>query len=186
VLNNIFSTSQRIDRLRKLQEAHSLPQLSTMCDVDVRVGSTCKVMKLSIVNYPTFRANFQTLDTPNVLSAISADEWFLIIEMKAITDYLARQALVEVQRDAMVSSYLPVYRRAALDKLAATHMCCFDLEGARHDRTNERTLERVKRSIDTFSDAGRTCTGRLKAQLEEIFPITDAATLVPLLCDPRT
>lgn len=157
-----------------------------MCDIDVRVGSTYKVMKRSIVNYPAFRAYFQTLDKPNVFSDISLGEWGLIVELEAVTDYLSRLALVEVQREAMVSSYLPVFRRAVMDKLSASSLSCYDLDGARDARTNERTLKRTKRSVDNFSDAGKRCISRLKAQMQERFPIAEAATLMPLFCDPRT
>jgi len=137
-LNNFFSTSQRIHRLQSLQSAHGFPRLAAMTDVDVRVGSTCKVMKRSIVNYPALNAFFQNVDRPNVFSVISSSEWALIVEIEAATDYIARLALVEVQKESMVASYLPVFRRSALNVINS----CHDVLRAR--RCARRTHQRAK------------------------------------------
>jgi len=185
-LNNFFSTSQHIHRLQSLQSAHGLPRFAAMTDVDVRVASTCKVMKRSIVNYPALNAFFQNVDRPNAFSAISSSEWALIVEIEAATDYIARLALVEVQKESMVASYLPVFRRSALNVLNSSAMMCYELEGARDEHTNERNLKRVKRDCSSFSDPGRRCITRLQEQLIERFSIIDEDTLISLFCDPRT
>uniref|UniRef100_H3H8J3 Uncharacterized protein n=1 Tax=Phytophthora ramorum TaxID=164328 RepID=H3H8J3_PHYRM len=61
-LNNFFASSkspERIARLRDVQKFHKLPQLAALIDIDVRVASTIKLFRRSIINYPAFQAFFQ-------------------------------------------------------------------------------------------------------------------------------
>jgi hypothetical protein len=50
-LNNYFCTPKRREKLARIQDAHALPLLSPLLDVDVRVASACRLMRRSILNY---------------------------------------------------------------------------------------------------------------------------------------
>ncbi|KAL3658150.1 hypothetical protein V7S43_016781 [Phytophthora oleae] len=58
-LNNFFASSRSaeiIARLKQVQKFHQLHELAAMVDIDVRVASTIKLFRGSIVNYAAFQA----------------------------------------------------------------------------------------------------------------------------------
>jgi hypothetical protein len=186
-LNNFFNSPQRVDRLRKLQDSLCLPTLKTVVDVDVRVASTCNLMKRSLVNYPAYKAYFRkhAPDT-NSFTSISVSDWQLVVEMEAVTDHLARLALVEVQKECTVSSYLLVFRKVALQRVRATQFQCCDIENERDPTMTDGNLPRTAIERDQFSAPGQTCLRRLDAQIRQRFPPLSEDVVLPLLLDPRT
>ncbi|KAL3662524.1 hypothetical protein V7S43_012379 [Phytophthora oleae] len=58
-LNNVFASSrspERIAKLKEVQTFYKFPQLAAMIDIDVRVASTVKLFRRSIINHPAFNA----------------------------------------------------------------------------------------------------------------------------------
>ncbi|KAL3659236.1 hypothetical protein V7S43_015814 [Phytophthora oleae] len=90
-LNNIFASSRSPERIAKLKEAqtfYNFFQLGAMVDIDVRIASTVKLFRRSIVNYPAFNAYFQRADLTKsekaVFTSITMAEWELVVQLEAV------------------------------------------------------------------------------------------------------
>ncbi|KAL3666654.1 hypothetical protein V7S43_008284 [Phytophthora oleae] len=110
-LNNVFASSrspERIAKLKEVQTFYKFPQLAAMVDIDVRVASTVKLFRRSIVNYPAFNAFFQRADLTKsekaVFTSITMAEWELVVQLEAVVQRIADLALVESQSATMLSS----------------------------------------------------------------------------------
>lgn len=186
-LNNHFKSPQRPDRLKELQAKLGYPSLRPIVDVDMHVASSCLLMKRSIVNYAAFKTYFRKhTEGRDVFAAISVQEWGLVVELEAITEYLAKLALLEVQHEAVVSSYLLVFRKMSLARLQSASFDCYMLDAERDPDTNEASMPRTRTPIEQFSQGGLTCIRRLQVQILSRFPALSRDVAMPLLLDPRT
>eukprot|EP00644_Phytophthora_capsici_P002823 jgi/Phyca11/124945/e_gw1.55.260.1 len=132
-----------------------------------RVAYTCKLIRRSVVNHAAFEAYFQsTKESTSVWSALSADDWVLATEMEAVTHFIANLALVEVQSENLVSSYMVVFRRLAEKKLKSFKFDTMVIEAPRAKDGNEASHRRVVRKLDQFTEAGKTCLRRTLLQLQ--------------------
>jgi hypothetical protein len=186
-LNNYFKNLMQRNALRKIQEALSLPDLDPLTDMDVRVAYTCKLIRRSVVNYAAFDAYFQsTKDSASVWSALTASDWMLAVEMEAVSHFIADLALVEVQSADLVSSYMVVFRRLAENKLKSFKFDAMAVEAPQSRDGNEASHRRVVRTLDQFSEAGKTCLKRTLLQLQARFPKVTKEAMACVLLDPRT
>ncbi|KAL3666680.1 hypothetical protein V7S43_008309 [Phytophthora oleae] len=102
-LNNFFSSSrssERIARRKQVQTFHRLPELAAVVDIDVRVASTIKLFRRSIVNYAAFQPYFQ--------NASESDA-----QLEAVLHRIAELALVESQSATILPSTMYVLLRVA-------------------------------------------------------------------------
>ncbi|KAG1697093.1 hypothetical protein DVH05_017479 [Phytophthora capsici] len=186
-LNNHFRSPKQRNALKKIQEALSYPELDPMTDKDVRVAYTCKLIRRSVVNHAAFEAYFQsTKESTSVWSALSEDDWVLATEMEAVTHFIANLALVEVQSENLVSSYMVVFRRLAEKKLKSFKFDTMVIEAPRAKDGNEASHRRVVRKLDQFTEDGKTCLRRTLLQLQSRFPKVTKEAMVCILLDPRT
>lgn len=185
VLNNYFGTPKRIDHLKKIQQAHGLPCVLPLVDVDVRVASTCRLMRRSIVNYTAFKMYFIDQRKCNAFTAISETEWAFVSEMEAATQHLAQLALAEVQSQSLLASYMLVFRTTAEAYLKSRMFRCLKLEPPDQDDDVE-TDGRDDKLLENFTAAGQTCVSRCLAQVRNRFPTLSVNEAVALLLDPRT
>jgi hypothetical protein len=96
-LNNLFCTPKLMSQLVRIQDAHDLPRVSPLFDIDVRVASTCRLMRRSFMNCTAMEFYFMEESKANVFTALTSNDWTLAREMEAITRHLAQLALSEVQ-----------------------------------------------------------------------------------------
>eukprot|EP00644_Phytophthora_capsici_P013868 jgi/Phyca11/120167/e_gw1.40.370.1 len=156
-------------------------------DQDVRVAYTCKLIRRSVVNYAAFDAYFQsTKDSTSSWSAMTSKDWLLAVEMEAATNLIANLALVEVQSENLVSSYMVVFRRLAENKLKAFKFEIMAIEAPGAKDANEASHRRVPRTRDQLSDAGKTCLRRTLLQLQARIPKVTTESMACVLLDPRT
>ncbi|KAG6949998.1 hypothetical protein JG688_00014379, partial [Phytophthora aleatoria] len=84
------------------------PELAAIVDLGVRVASTIKLFRRSIINYRAFKAFFQNTDVSEsekmVFNCITDAEWVLVVQLEAVMQRLAGLALVESQSTTMISS----------------------------------------------------------------------------------
>lgn len=184
-LNNHFSTRERLSKLANVQIERRLPQLRPVVDVDVRVASTCKLMRRSMLNFHAYRAFFASAAPGNEFTAISAVEWALISELEGITHPLSNLVLTEVQKQLMVASYMVYFRQTAEAKLSGNIFMCHDYQWPSYG-TTDATITRETRQADGFSDPAKRCIQRTLAQLRDRFPAPDVDAAMALLLDPRT
>jgi len=185
-LNNYFSTPKHLDQLRKIQEAHGLPSVLPLVDIDVRVASTCRLMRRSVVNYTAMKLCFLDQRRSSVFSCIGAEEWALVSEMEGITQHLAQLALAEVQSQALLASYMLVFRTTADVYLKARSFRCLMIEPPEPGDDDEQTDGRESRLVEKFTKAGQACVARCAAQVRSRFPPLTVNEAVALLLDPRT
>ncbi|ETO59338.1 hypothetical protein F444_22296 [Phytophthora nicotianae P1976] len=168
-------------------EALSYPELDPMVDKDVRVAYTCKLIRRSMVNYAAFEAYFQsTKDSSSVWSNLSPDDWTLATEMVAVTHFIANLALIETQSENLVSSYMVVFRRLAEKKLKSFKFDAMVVEAPRAKDANEASHCRAVKTLDQFSEAGKTSLRRTLLQLQARFPKVTKEAMACILLDPRT
>jgi hypothetical protein len=184
-LNNHFSTGERRTKLAKVQQAHCYPTARPLIDVDVRVASSCRLMRRSLLNFAAYRAYFAASDS-RAFDNITIDEWKLAAEMEAITSFISELALVEVQKSGLVASYVAVFRKMAEDGLtgASFKVCCVGEPPT--ERTTDDTQPRRVVLRSDLSRLGMVCVARTLAQLEERFPPLSPEMVMILLLDPRT
>ncbi|KAG2875306.1 hypothetical protein PC116_g10480 [Phytophthora cactorum] len=173
--------------LRKIQEALSYPALEPMTDRAVLCAYTCKLIRRSVVNYAACEAYFQsTKDSTSAWKALTASDWMLAVKMEAVTSCVAKLALSEAQSENLVSSYMVVFRRPAENKLKAFKFEAMAIEPPRAKDANEASRRRVTRTLDQFSDPGKTCLKRTLLQLQARFPKVTKEAKTCILLDPRT
>ncbi|KAE9092206.1 hypothetical protein PF006_g24753 [Phytophthora fragariae] len=109
-----------------------------------------------------------------------------ILEMEAVTNFVASLALVETQSENLVSSYMVVFRRLAENKLKSFKFEAMAIEPPRSKYANEESHRRFVRTQEQLSQGAKTCLRRTLLQLQARFPkvMKEAITCVPL--DPRT
>ncbi|KAG1686410.1 hypothetical protein DVH05_006612 [Phytophthora capsici] len=152
-----------------------------MTDQDVRVAYTCKLIRRSVVNYSAFEVYFQsTKDVKSVWTSLTAKDWTLAVEMEAVTNFIAELALVEVQSENLVSSYMVVFRRLAEKKLKSYKFDAMAIEAPGSKDANEDSHRHQ------FSAAGKTCLKRTLLQLQARFPTVIKEAMACVLLDPRT
>ncbi|KAI9994682.1 hypothetical protein PInf_011508 [Phytophthora infestans] len=148
--NNYFNSPQRVERLTKLQQFYSLPELSPIVDCDTRY------------------------DDPQVFANLSEDEWEVLVEMEAITGFLADLARIEVQRSNQVASELIALLKAAFDRLST-------------DKRTKTPFPAVKFvCLSALSTNAKVCVRRIKSEVAKRLPTLTAESVVILLLDPRT
>ncbi|EEY56115.1 uncharacterized protein PITG_08893 [Phytophthora infestans T30-4] len=183
-LNNHFRSPKQRSALKKIPETLSYPELE---DQDVHVAYTCKLIRRSVVNYAAFDAYLQsTKESTSSWSALTAKDWMLAVEMEAATNFIANLALVEVQSENLVSSYMVVFRWLAANKLKAFKFEAMTFEAPGAKDASEASRRRVTRTRDQFSDAGKTCLRRARMQLQARFPNVTTESMACVLLDPRT
>ncbi|KAG2783688.1 hypothetical protein PC129_g16379 [Phytophthora cactorum] len=106
--------------------------------------------------------------------------------MEAVTSCVAKLALSEAQSENLVSSYMVVFRRPAENKLKAFKFEAMAIEPPRAKDANEASRRRVTRTLDQFSDPGKTCLKRTLLQLQARFPKVTKEAKTCILLDPRT
>ncbi|KAG1708730.1 hypothetical protein DVH05_022355 [Phytophthora capsici] len=190
-LNNFFSSSrssERIARLKQVQIFHRLPELATLVDVDVRVASTVKLFRRSIINYPAFQAFFQNASSSDaaVFNCISQSEWELAIQLEAIIYRVAELALVESQSATMLSSTMYVLLRVASTRMNSYKFLAYNLNGARNGDTNEKNFPRVELKLTEMTELAQRCIKRTLHQIRERIEKPSTAVAMSLLLDPRT
>lgn len=184
-LNNFFSNGERRSKLAKIQEGHCYPTTKPMVDVDVRVASSCRLLRRSILNFAAFRAYFSGSES-NAFDCITTDEWKLAAEMEAITNFISELALVETQKAGLVASYVAVFRKMAEDGLNGSTFKVCRLGEPPNERTTDDTQPRQIVPRSEISSLGMACVARTLAQLQERFPPLSAELVMLLLLDPRT
>lgn len=157
-----------------------------MTDNEVRVASTCKLIRRSIVNYAAFDCYFQsTKDPTDVWSAFTETAWMLAAEMEAITNFIANLALVEAQSENLVSFYMVVFHRFAENKIKSFKFDTMVIEAP-------QSIEEINDSSQTAEDAGKfsyvgkICLRRTLLQLQERFPKVTREAMACVLLNPRT
>uniref|UniRef100_H3GMY1 Uncharacterized protein n=1 Tax=Phytophthora ramorum TaxID=164328 RepID=H3GMY1_PHYRM len=192
-LNNFFASSkspERIARLRDVQNFHKLPQLAALIDIDVRVASTIKLFRRSIINYPAFQAFFQNAnvakDQKNVFTCITCAEWELVAQMEAVMQRIAELALVESQSATMLSSTMYVLLRVASARMNSFKFSSYCLNGARDTDTNEMNFPRAPVTLPDLSQLTQRCIKRTLHQIAERLPLPSVPMGMALLLDPRT
>ncbi|KAI9980675.1 hypothetical protein PInf_009991 [Phytophthora infestans] len=107
-------------------------------------------------------------------------------KMEAVTHFIANLALVEVQSENLVSSYMVVFRRLAEKKLKSFKFDTMVIEAPRAKDGNEASHRRVVRKLDQFTVAGKSCLRSTLLQLQSRFPKVTREAMVCILLDPRT
>ena len=106
--------------------------------------------------------------------------------MEAATRHLATYAVTDAQSDnANNSSLKPLYRKAAKLAIYSTEFEVMDL-GRQTKVTKLKNWPRSKRCLFDFTDAGKCCVERLKAQVELRFPPLTPTQNAPVLLDLLT
>ncbi|KAG6967371.1 hypothetical protein JG688_00006338 [Phytophthora aleatoria] len=149
-LNNHFRSPKQRNALKKIHEALSYPELEPMTDQDVRVAYNGKLC---------------TKDSTSTWAALAAKDWMLAVEMEAATNFIAHLALVEIQSDNLVSSYVVVFRRLAENNLKAFKFEAMATEAPGAKDANEARHRRV---------------------LQARFPKVSTEVMACILLDPRT
>ncbi|RAW30034.1 hypothetical protein PC110_g13594 [Phytophthora cactorum] len=106
--------------------------------------------------------------------------------METATNCIAHLALVEIQSDNTLSSYVVVFRRLAENNLKAFKFEAMATEAPGAKDANEARHHRVLRTRSQFSDAGRTCLKLTLLQLQGRFPKVSTEVMACILLDPRT
>ncbi|KAF4141543.1 hypothetical protein GN958_ATG09248, partial [Phytophthora infestans] len=78
--DNYFSAGNRGSQLARVQSARSLPELAPIGYPETRVAVCCKLLRRSTINHNSAK-------TSNPFSCITTDEWHLVIEMEAVTNF---------------------------------------------------------------------------------------------------
>jgi hypothetical protein len=185
-LNNYFCTPKRREKLALIQDAHSLPVLAPLLDIDVRVGSACQLMRRSIVNYTAMKLFFLEERRANPFKDLKEADWSLIREMEGATLFLAQLALVQTQSESLVASYMLVFRAVAEANLKSRSFDCLSLGVPAVDFTDKKSLQREPMVLGNFSAPGRVCVARCLAQVRNRFPALSTGEVIALLLDPRT
>ncbi|KUF86941.1 hypothetical protein AM587_10004573 [Phytophthora nicotianae] len=110
----------------------------------------------------------------------------LAVEMEAVTHCIANIALVEAQSENLVSSYMVVFRRLTENKLKSFKFDAMAIEAPRAKDASESSHRRVVRTLDQFSEAGKTCLRRTLLQLQARLPKVTREVIACVLLDPRT
>ncbi|OWZ01418.1 hypothetical protein PHMEG_00027196, partial [Phytophthora megakarya] len=132
-------------------------ELDPMVDKDVRVAYTCKLIRRSVVYYAAFEAYFQSTKEPGrVWTALSPDNWPLATEMEA------EKKLKSFKFETMV------------------------VKAPRAKDANEASHRRQVKTLDQFSEAGKTCLRRTLLELQSSFPKMTKEAMACVLLDPRT
>ncbi|KAG1685733.1 hypothetical protein DVH05_008924 [Phytophthora capsici] len=103
-------------------------------------------------------------------TSLTASDWTLAVEMEAVTNFIAELALVEVQSENLVSSYMVVFRRLAEKKLKSYKFDAKVIEAPGAKDANEDSHRREVKKLDQFSAAGKTCLKRTLLQLQAASP----------------
>jgi len=189
-LNSYFKSPERVARLTEVQQFHKLPDLAALIDVDVRVASTIKLFRRSIINYAAFRAFFQsvgaTKDTNDIFNCISRAEWELVTQMEALLERVADLALVESQASTILPSTLYVLLRVASTKMNSYKFSTYCLDGPRDPTTNEKNFPRVQLTKIDLAELTHRCIARTLHQTAERLPKPSYQMGMALLVDPRT
>ncbi|ETK83623.1 hypothetical protein L915_11233, partial [Phytophthora nicotianae] len=190
-LNNFFvssRSSERIDRLKQVQQFHKLPVLAALVDVDVRVASTIKVFRRSIINYPAFQAFFQ--NTPSgdagVFNCITRAECELAVQLEAVLYRVAELAPVESQSATVLSSTMFVLLRVASNRMNSYKFSACAIDGARDMDTNENNFPRVEIKLTDLSELAQRCIKRTFHQILERLEKPSTTMAMSLTLDPRT
>ncbi|OWZ09433.1 hypothetical protein PHMEG_00017870 [Phytophthora megakarya] len=185
LLNNYFNNGIRLDALEKIQTAMGLPVLKPLVDVDVRIASTFKLMRRSLLNFVAYSSFFQTMDTGNVFDTIPEFEWQLVAEKEGITFYLSELTLSKAQQEIIVTSNMLVFLKLAEAKPQSEVFYIHDLSIPRA-ATTAATLTRPACSKMKLSEPAKICIARTLPQLRTRFPVADVETALTLLLDPQS
>jgi hypothetical protein len=115
-------------------------------------------------------------------ATLISDDWTLTREMKAITRHLAQLSLSEVQSQTLVAAFMVAAER----KLKSRSFPCLTLRAPSSCSRSESDQERKDILLENFTDAGRVCLERCRAQVRNRFPSLTVQEVVSLLLDPRT
>jgi hypothetical protein len=85
-----------------------------------------------------------------------------------------------------VSSYIVDFHRLAENKLKSFKFDAMAVEAPQSRDGNEASHRRVVRTLDQFSEAGKTCLKRTLLQLQARFPKVTKEAMACVLLDPRT
>ncbi|KAL3667593.1 hypothetical protein V7S43_007147 [Phytophthora oleae] len=161
-----------------------------MVDIDVRVASTVKLFRRSIVNYPAFNAFFQRADLTKsekaVFTSITMAEWELVVQLEAVVQRIADLALVESQSATMLSSTMYILLWVASARMNSYKFSAFSLHGTRNTDTNEKMFARRQITLPDLSVLAQRCIKRTLHQIAFRLPQPGVPMGMALLLDPRT
>ena len=192
-----FGTSQRLSRLRNIQDISHGPMGAPILDGKTRVASCHRLLQSSILHFWTMQKYYESVsnsgdDFKGIWEALNSSDWQLIQEMEAIIKDLARYALKGSQTDSSLPSEILIYRKVSMGVLQRQSFHLLLLN--RHDqRTTLADLEQTRKNDGTkkelvdLSANGKICLERIKGQIRSRFvDAEEPKTYIPLFLDPRT
>lgn len=193
-----FGSPQKLDALKRLQDANHLPSGIPLLDGKTRVASCHKLLQSSILHHWSLKHYSQSIGhTPNdefhrLWKSLQDVDWRLIREMEAIMKDLARYAMGGSQSDGALPSDILVYRMVAMKVIARETFLLLPL-GHHNKGCTLSDLERLRGGgggqvvVDDLSTPGKVCLSRFKHQIQVRFTDKEEAkTYLPLYLDPRT
>ena len=192
-----FETSQRLSRLRNIQDINHGSMGAPILDGKTRVASCHRLLQSSILHFWIMQKYYESVsnsgdDFKGIWEALNSSDWQLIQEMEAIIKDLARYALGGSQTDNSLPSEILIYRKVSMGVLQRQSFHLLPL--SRHDQgTTLEDLEQTRKNDGTkkelidLSANEKICLERIKGQIRSRFvDAEEPKPFKPLFLDPRT
>ena len=187
-LDNYFNSPQRKERLQKVQDYHSLYQVSPANPGDTRVKNTTKIFQKCLLNYhglKLFRDNIKSeldkCDGPNpkhddklvvtIFDAIFKREWQEVKQMEAITFQLASYDNNKSQMNWVMVSWIisPWHETSKFISSTRFQVIPFEKKPRSTDSYKKLICRRVQVKADELNETTQICLLHLNNQVQTRF-----------------